>query len=72
MKMRTAVEIWLKSLIDDFTLGGLHSAMGPHQAGRGSRGAGSENLCCLNMEPKKLCPFCVCVYINKKEKTAGV
>ena len=27
MKMRAVVEIWLKSLIDDFTLGGLHSAM---------------------------------------------
>ena len=25
--MRAVVEIWLKSLIDDFTLGGLHSAM---------------------------------------------
>ena len=27
MKMRAVVEIWLKSLIDDFTLGGLHSAL---------------------------------------------
>ena len=27
MKMRAVVEIWLKSLIDEFTLGGLHSAM---------------------------------------------
>ena len=26
--MRAVVEIWLKSLIDDFTLGGLHSALG--------------------------------------------
>ena len=25
--MRAVVEIWLKSLIDDFTLGGLHSAL---------------------------------------------
>ena len=25
--MRAVVEIWLKSLIDEFTLGGLHSAM---------------------------------------------
>ena len=29
MKMRAVVEIWLKSLIDEFTLGGLHSAMDP-------------------------------------------
>ena len=35
MKMRAVVEIWLKSLIDEFTLGGLHSAMGAkmHQKG---------------------------------------
>ena len=25
--MRAVVEIWLKSLIDEFTLGGLHSAL---------------------------------------------
>ena len=29
MKMRAVVEIWLKSLIDEFTLGGLHSALDP-------------------------------------------
>ena len=27
MKMRAVVEIWLESLIGNFTLGGLHSAM---------------------------------------------
>ena len=30
--MRAVVEIWLKSLIDEFTLGGLHSAMVESQA----------------------------------------
>ena len=29
MKMRAVVEFWLKSLIGNFTLGGLHSALGP-------------------------------------------
>ena len=31
MKMRAVVEIWLKSLIDDFTLEGLHSALNVHK-----------------------------------------
>ena len=29
--MRAVVEIWLKSLIDDFTLEGLHSALNVHK-----------------------------------------
>ena len=33
--MRAVVEIWLKSLIDEFTLGGLHSAMVGHSNGSG-------------------------------------